>query len=104
MLAEEGGAIAHELVDRKVLLVLRNALVEAGDPVAVADEILLVLGERLAGRSVEPLQRGGVVGGDGRVGGGEARIGADHLFRDAFALCNRTRGSRIRRVAQAGRG
>ena len=50
ILAEEDGAVAHELVDRKVLLVLRNALVEAGDPVSVTDEILLVLGERLAGR------------------------------------------------------
>jgi hypothetical protein len=87
-----------------VLLVLRNALVEARNPVTVADEILLVLGERLAGRRVEPLHRRGVIGGDGRVCGSEARIGADHLFRDAFRLSAIERGfAGFGRLAQAGR-
>ena len=94
----------HELIDRKVLLRLWNALVEAGDPVTITDEILLILGKRLAGRSVKPLQRGGVIGGDGRVGGGQAGIGADHLFRDAFGLRAIERWlAGFGRVARAGR-
>jgi hypothetical protein len=81
---EKRGAVAHELVDRKILLVLRNALVEASDPVTVTDETLLVWAAPCGRESSRSTQRH--IGGDGRVPAAKP-IGADHLFRDAFRQC-----------------